>query len=283
MRYSLYVLLHLHTSELVCTRSHVCAFLCVTCFHLCLQAASSESSSSDDDDEDDDSDDSDSSSDNKRKGKDKARADKEKEKARADKEREKEKARAEKEKEKEKVLQKEKERKEKESQKAKSKSKADKDKDRSGRADSSSLIDLGGDNSPASLLDLPTSTPPQSSTSIAVTLPLEALPASAQTPQTPTKEGTSLSLQRGTSFLEASKLTQHTLLHFTNGGGLGVTHIFSREGSIYSPHMTSIRLGLKNTTNQPLVCVRVGAQKLESGMEMQPFNEVCVCARVRVS
>eukprot|EP00282_Hemiselmis_andersenii_P035408 CAMPEP_0169443042 /NCGR_PEP_ID=MMETSP1042-20121227/9146_1 /TAXON_ID=464988 /ORGANISM="Hemiselmis andersenii, Strain CCMP1180" /LENGTH=118 /DNA_ID=CAMNT_0009554247 /DNA_START=152 /DNA_END=504 /DNA_ORIENTATION=+ len=42
--------------------------------------------------------------------------------------------------------------------------------------------------------------------------------------------------------------------------------------------MTSVRLTLRNTTTQPLSCVKVGGQRLEAGMEMQPFNQITLGA-----
>ena len=238
-------------------------------------SSSSSSSGSSDGDSSGSSDDS-SDSDDERRKKAKSKA--------AEKAAEKERVKREKQAEKERL---EREKKEKAATKA-----AGKKKGKSGAEAAVSLIDLGdsggdaggGGGSSHGLLDTPASPGVLGGDAAAAapssfgTVPLQATEGLVATTAANTSPAQLFTVLRGTSFVKADKLQTHTLLHFANGGGLNVTYVFSRESGIYSQHMTSIRLSLKNTTNQPLASVRVGATKLEAGMDLQPFSEIVLGA-----
>ena len=74
--------------------------------------------------------------------------------------------------------------------------------------------------------------------------------------------------------VDAKKLGVHSLLHFANGGGLSIDCCFTREASIYSSDMNTVKLVVTNTLSAPLTRVRVGDTRLESGMRLQPFAEI---------
>ncbi len=74
--------------------------------------------------------------------------------------------------------------------------------------------------------------------------------------------------------LDAKKLPVHSLLHFANGGGLAIDCCFTREASIYSCEMNTVKLVVRNTLSAPLTRIRVGETRLEPGMRIQPFAEI---------
>ena len=144
-----------------------------------------------------------------------------------------------------------------------------------------SLIELGDASEQPSLLDL--ATPKSAGKAPTLTMEAGGLGVDvggggkgAGTPSTPT--GRSVA-----SVLDKSKLLSFTLLHFANGGGLNVEYCFTREDSFYGAGMNSIKLVLHNTTNLPLTNVRVGEQRLEDGMQLQPFGEVATLEIGRAS
>mmetsp|Transcript_56869 Transcript_56869/g.133332 ORF Transcript_56869/g.133332 Transcript_56869/m.133332 type:complete len:826 (+) Transcript_56869:127-2604(+) len=139
------------------------------------------------------------------------------------------------------------------------------------------LIDLGGGGARGSgggggesLLDIasPASAAGQPPLSLQTEMPALAKEGSLKA-MTPTGVG-----GRIASAIGQDKLPVHSLLHFTHGGGLSVDFCFTREKSLYSDRMSTIRLTLQNTSNNPMHNIQVGNTRLEPGMELQPFTEV---------
>ncbi|XP_013411486.1 AP-3 complex subunit beta-2 isoform X2 [Lingula anatina] len=66
----------------------------------------------------------------------------------------------------------------------------------------------------------------------------------------------------------------YELLNRITGGGLSITYRFTRTVSIFSEKMASVELTLTNSSDKPVLNVKIGDKKLQSGMEIFDFPEI---------
>ncbi|XP_048383234.1 AP-3 complex subunit beta-1 isoform X2 [Stegostoma tigrinum] len=66
----------------------------------------------------------------------------------------------------------------------------------------------------------------------------------------------------------------YTLLHRMSGKGLGAEYHFPRQPCIYNSKMVSVQIILTNNSDKEIRNIRIGEQKLASGMRMHDFYEI---------
>jgi hypothetical protein len=138
------------------------------------------------------------------------------------------------------------------------------------------LIDLGepaGGSAGVTLLDMPTAA---AGGAKPLAIQVGGMQAAAVSMPSPANKPTTPGGLRRPSgpVVDVKRLAVQPLLHFANGGGLAIDYCFTREASIYSSEMNTVKLVLRNTLSAPLTKVRVGDTRLEDGMQLQPFAEI---------
>ncbi|XP_048449794.1 AP-3 complex subunit beta-1 [Rhincodon typus] len=66
----------------------------------------------------------------------------------------------------------------------------------------------------------------------------------------------------------------YTLLHRMSGKGLGAEYHFPRQPCIYNSKMVSVQIILTNNSDKEIRNIRIGEQKLASGMRIHDFYEI---------